>query len=122
MRLLDIMERHGDTRKPSLGGHSQGAAANNCLLRCPEFQRGGKYEGRIGGIFTFGGASFTTSGLNFVAWFDITPWVNPGNWVIAITHPECIRFTPFRWQSPLEAHGFDNPSYQEAVHSVEHPH
>lgn len=118
--LFDLYDKYGFESPFSQHVHSQCGAIMKCLIHSPEFDPNGNgpYAGRLGSIYTYGAASFISSGLNFVSWFDLIPWLNPLNWWTAITHPECIRFTPFRLQTPWTAHGFDNPSYQEAFHSV----
>ena len=102
--------------------HSHGAAIMDCLLRSTEFSDdlSGGYKRFLGPIFTYGGATFIPSGTNFVARFDIVPLFNADNRSIVRNHPECVRYTSFRLQSPLAAHEFDGPSYQEAFQYAIH--
>ena len=122
MDLCALCDKYKYKTEFSQHVHSQCGAIMTCLIASPEFDPNGNgpYAGRLGKIYTYGAESFIPLGLNFISWFDFVPCLNPMNWWTAITHPECIRFTPFRWQTPWTAHGFDNPSYQEAFHSVIH--
>lgn len=100
--------------------HSQGAAIMDCLLHTPEFdpKMRESYFHCFSQIYTYGGATFITDGVNYVAPFDMVPFLNPRNWMTMIVSPECVHFTSFVIQSPLRAHGFDNPSYQSVYQEV----
>lgn len=100
--------------------HSQCGGIFDCILRTKEFSRNdpNSYFYRLGTIHTYGSETFIVGAVNHVSFFDIVPLLNPRNWYTMICHPECVEFTPFKLQSPLKAHGFDNPSYQEVFQSV----
>jgi hypothetical protein len=100
--------------------HSQGGAVMDSIRISPEFARGeeSRYGKYIGQIFTYGAASFVNlergEGYNFVAPFDVVPYLNERNYDIMHENPTCVRYTSFRFQLPSTAHAFEGPSYQEA--------
>jgi RHS repeat-associated protein len=106
--------------------HSQGAAIIDCILTTREFDRSNEngYAKFMGQTFTYGAATFLDlkkgEGINFWTPGDPIPLLNPRNYDIMESNPQCIKFTTFRIQHPFDAHAFESPAYQEAFqHAIE---
>ena len=81
----------------------------DCLLQSPEFSdtSSGGYRRFLGSIFTYGGISFIVL-QRILFLLLILPLLRMSVMCHYRNHPECIRFTSFRLQDPLTAHGSMN--------------
>ena len=96
--------------------HSEGAGIIYGILQTPEFSReNGRYGKCIGKLYTYGGSVTIPGAINFIALGDIVPFLNPMNWITMLVHPECVCFVGPGWRTPLAAHAFEGPAYQEAL-------
>jgi RHS repeat-associated protein len=120
IEMLDLLECRESGFSIPFHCHSEGAGIMKCIRESKEFSPEMKdgYGNCLAKGCTYGGSAWSIDTLNFWARGDIVPLLNPMNWFILIFHSECVQFVGSGFQSPLSAHAFDGPAYQEAFRST----
>ncbi len=115
VHFLEECKEHNIEFEMQVHAHSQGALIYQRIID----YKSKTIESYNMGVFTYGGAYTIKGATNFVAFGDPIPFTNIFSFLKQLIRGfQDITFTPFRLQSPLTAHGFDNPSYQQAFLSV----
>lgn len=108
--LLQTFQADNVTFEADMHLHSQGALIGQRILE----YHNECIESHINKIFTYGGAYLIKGATNFWAVPDIVPLLNPFSFARQLLHGcEDVTLAPFHLQSPLGAHDFDGPAYQE---------
>ncbi len=96
--------------KSEIHAHSQGGLIANEILNAKDPM----IEKFRGEIFTYGGAYTIKGATNYWAPFDLVPVLNIFSYTAQIFRGfKDVTYGPTYFQSPLEAHGYENRSYQE---------